>query len=187
MNLWCVNHSQAYGLLVFIVCLFLCSGCVWSVWRKYRCHCFSSDNVCVCVCAGRGGWGNGGFVSFHVQQVSGSNEFLYLFFFSRSPRPPTHAGALTWNLSRSLGLTLTLLALPLILLLYYRRSRQMLSLPFLVCLNALFFFLGFFCSFFFLNCSAVFTCKMSRSQLLSSWSVLFDFSFSAQSMCECQA
>ena len=96
------------------------------------------------------------FVSFHVQQVTGSNEFLYFFLFSRSPRPPTHAGALTWNLSRLLGHTLTLLALPLILLLYYRRSRQTLSLPFLVCLNALFFFLGFFFSVFFFLFVALF-------------------------------
>ena len=115
---------------------------------------------------GGGGGENDCFISFHVQQVSGSNEFCIFFSLSRSPRPPTHAGALTWNLSRSLGLTLTLLALPLILLLYYRRSRQMLSLPFLVCLNALFFFLGFFCSFFFFFLFVV-LCNLSRSQSLS--------------------
>ena len=174
--------------MAFLYSLYVCSCvlAVCEVWRKYRCHCFSSDSVCVCV---RGGVG-GGMVVLFLSMYSrwAALTSFCIFFFSRSPRPPTHAGALTWNLSRSLGLTLTLLALPLILLLYYRRSRQMLSLPFLVCLNALFFFLGFFCSFFFffLNCSAVFTCNMSRSQLLSCWSVLFDFSFSAQSMCECQ-
>ena len=48
----------------------------------------SAVTVCVCVCAGREGWGNGGFVSFHVQQVSGSNEFLYFFFSLVLPAHP---------------------------------------------------------------------------------------------------
>ena len=68
--LWlCVKFEENTGVIASAVTMCVC--------------------VCVCVCAGRWGWGNGGFVSFHVQQVSGSNEFLY--FFSLSFSPPTHS------------------------------------------------------------------------------------------------